>query len=85
MERTYWSDFKGFTFGTSNWVEFSAEAQSVVDEIHGLFEQDTFTEKVGRTSKNSSRGWAIDPVKAARHIDLLEERLAATIEKLRQL
>lgn len=79
MERTYWSNFKGFTFGTSNWVKFPAEAQLVVDELHRLFEKDTFAVRVGRDSVNSSQGWAIDPVIASQHIDILEERLTQTI------
>ena len=79
MERTYWSNFKGFTFGTSNWVKFPAEAQLVVDELHRLFEKDTFAVRVGRDSENSSQGWAIDPVIASQHIDILEERLTQTI------
>ena len=85
VDRAYWSGFKGFTFGTSNWVKFPAGAQAVVDEMHGLFEQDTFTVEVGGTSENLSRGWEIDPMRAGQHIDLLAERLATTISKLRQL
>ena len=85
MDRAYWSGFKGFTFGTSNWIKFPIEAQSVVDEMHGSFEQDTFTKEVGSTSEKSSRGWEIDPMAAAQHVDLLAERLATTISRLRQL
>ena len=85
IDNAYWAGFKGFTFGTSNWIDFPAEAQSVVDEMHRLFEEDTFTEKVGSTVEDSSQGWAIAPVVAAEHIELLEERLATTISKLRKL
>ena len=79
-----WGGTKGFTFGTTNWVIFPPEAQSTVDEMHSWFESQTFTEKVGGTSQNSITGWAVDPAVAAQHVDVLAERLATTISRLRQ-
>ncbi len=82
--QTTWAGTKGFTFGTTNWVNFPPEARSILDEMHSWFESQTFTEKIGSTSPNSITGWAIDPAVAAQHVDVLAERLATTISRLRQ-
>ena len=82
MERTYWNGLKGFAFGTAN-SDFSPEAKAVVDEMHGWFEshKDKFADEI---RKGSLRVWEIDPADVAPHVELLAERLANTISRLRQ-
>lgn len=78
-KRTYWFGFTGFTFrcGQSD-IPLSDKARIWFDEWEKQFDQDSFTREIGDRS-----AWTIDPVIAAKHIDILEERLRGALTMLR--
>lgn len=78
-KRTYWLGFTGFTFrcGQSD-ISLSDKARRWFDEWEKQFDRDSFTREIGGRS-----AWTIDPVIAAKHIDILEERLRGALAMLR--
>ncbi len=79
-EGTYWYGFTGFTFrcGQAD-LALSDKARIWFDEWEKQFDQDSFTREIG----SSLPAWTIDPVIAAKHIDILEERLRGALAMLR--
>ena len=70
-----WFGLTGFAFkcGQSEFP-LSEKARSRFDEWENQFDQDSFVKKV-----DDRQAWTIDPVIAAKHIDILEERLRGAL------
>ena len=79
-KRTFWMGFTGFTFRCGQWdFSFSDKARIWFKEWEKQFDQDSFTRKTDCTPP----AWRIDPVIAAKHIDILEERLREALAMLK--
>ena len=83
--KTGWMKTKYFSFGAAIFYEDplpGEELQSVLERWIDQFSSDDFTEDV---SSKGVKAWAVGYDEAARHADLLVERLAKVLSELRSL
>ncbi len=82
-KRKFRSNFTGFNFRCGQREDipqqFSNKARIWFEEWEKQFDQDRFTRK----TDGALPAWAIDPIIAAKHIDILEERLRGALAMLR--
>lgn len=83
-KRTFWCNFTGFTFRCGQRDDFPLSDKTRIwfEEWEEQFDKDRFTMKTSPQTGNLP-GWAVDPTIAAKHIDILEERLRSALAMLK--